>query len=102
MHGRVGVHVTSYHCNQQYSITALTNASGTILERYAYPAYHLRASRFLRGDRIAPASAMHRGVPSYAMQFAGTAFDWRLAPEIPSGLRAVNGICSNIAHHNPA
>lgn len=28
-----------YHRNQQYSITALTNASGTIVERYAYTAY---------------------------------------------------------------
>jgi RHS repeat-associated protein len=28
-----------YHRNQQYSITALTNGSGTIIERYAYTAY---------------------------------------------------------------
>jgi RHS repeat-associated protein len=28
-----------YHRNQQYSITALTDASGTIVERYAYTAY---------------------------------------------------------------
>ncbi len=28
-----------YHRNQQYSITALTNGSGTITERYAYSAY---------------------------------------------------------------
>ena len=28
-----------YHRNQQYSVTALTNASGAITERYAYAAY---------------------------------------------------------------
>ena len=28
-----------YHRNQQYSITALTNGGGTIVERYAYTAY---------------------------------------------------------------
>ncbi len=28
-----------YHRGQQYSITALTNASGTVVERYAYDAY---------------------------------------------------------------
>ncbi|MBX3444907.1 MAG: RHS repeat-associated core domain-containing protein [Planctomyces sp.] len=28
-----------YHRNQQYSITALTNNSGTVVERYAYTAY---------------------------------------------------------------
>jgi RHS repeat-associated protein len=28
-----------YHRNQQYSITALSDASGTIIERYAYTAY---------------------------------------------------------------
>ncbi|WP_218933574.1 RHS repeat-associated core domain-containing protein [Rubripirellula lacrimiformis] len=28
-----------YHRNQQYSIIALTNASGTVMERYAYSAY---------------------------------------------------------------
>lgn len=28
-----------YHRNQQYSVTALTNGSGTITERYAYTAY---------------------------------------------------------------
>jgi RHS repeat-associated protein len=31
--------VSHYHRNQQYSITALTNGSGTITERYAYTAY---------------------------------------------------------------
>ncbi len=28
-----------YHRNQQYSVTALTDASGSVLERYAYTAY---------------------------------------------------------------
>jgi len=28
-----------YHTNRQYSVTALTNASGTVVERYAYAAY---------------------------------------------------------------
>ncbi len=28
-----------YHRNQQYSVTALTDASGSVLERYAYSAY---------------------------------------------------------------
>jgi YD repeat-containing protein len=28
-----------YHRNQQYSVTALTNSSGTVVERYAYTAY---------------------------------------------------------------
>ena len=31
--------VRYYHRNQQYSVTALTNASGTITERYSYTAY---------------------------------------------------------------
>lgn len=35
----VGTESLYYHRNQQYSITALTNASGTIVERYAYSAY---------------------------------------------------------------
>jgi len=30
---------TRFHRNQQYSITALTDASGSIVERYAYIAY---------------------------------------------------------------
>ncbi|GAB5407028.1 MAG: hypothetical protein Aurels2KO_52590 [Aureliella sp.] len=34
-----GAQSVYYHRNQQYSVTALTNASGTILERYAYTAY---------------------------------------------------------------
>ena len=28
-----------YHCNQQYSVTALTDSSGNVSERYAYTAY---------------------------------------------------------------
>ena len=28
-----------YHCGQQYSITALTDSSGNVTERYAYTAY---------------------------------------------------------------
>jgi RHS repeat-associated protein len=28
-----------YHCNQQYSITAITSSSGAVQERYAYSAY---------------------------------------------------------------
>jgi RHS repeat-associated protein len=28
-----------YHCNQQYSITAITSSTGSVLERYAYTAY---------------------------------------------------------------
>ncbi|GAB5406686.1 MAG: hypothetical protein Aurels2KO_49170 [Aureliella sp.] len=34
-----GAQSVYYHRNQQYSVTALTNASGAILERYAYTAY---------------------------------------------------------------
>jgi RHS repeat-associated protein len=28
-----------YHCNQQYSVTAITDSSGAVQERYAYSAY---------------------------------------------------------------
>lgn len=34
-----GAQSVYYHRNQQYSVTALTNASGGIVERYAYTAY---------------------------------------------------------------
>ena len=35
----IGDDAIYYHRNQQYSIVALTNAAGTLVERYTYSAY---------------------------------------------------------------
>jgi RHS repeat-associated protein len=46
-----------YHRNQQYSIVAITDDTGTILERYAYSAYGVPTITTASGTVILPSSA---------------------------------------------
>lgn len=57
-----------YHRNQQYSVTALTNGSGTILERYAYSAYGV--------PTITDAAGTPRSSSSYANRYTYTGREW--------------------------
>jgi RHS repeat-associated protein len=57
-----------YHRNQQYSVTALTDGSGTIVERYAYSAYGV--------PTITNASATLRTESSYNNLYMYTGREW--------------------------
>ncbi len=57
-----------YHRNQQYSVTALTDTTGTISERYAYDAYG-KVSVFDSGGTSLPASA-------YGNRYTYTGREW--------------------------
>jgi RHS repeat-associated protein len=57
-----------YHRNQQYSVTALTDGSGTIVERYAYSAYGV--------PTITNASATLRTESSYNNRYMYTGREW--------------------------
>ncbi len=58
-----------YHRNQQYSVTALTNGSGTIVERYAYSAYGVPLI-------FDAAGTTPRSVSSYNNRYMYTGREW--------------------------
>ncbi len=59
---------TYYHRNQQYSIVALTNAAGTLVERYTYSAYGTLG--------IYAANGTVRSSSTYANRYTYTGREW--------------------------
>ena len=59
---------TYYHRNQQYSIVGLTNAAGTLVERYAYSAYGTLG--------IYAANGTVRSSSTYANRYTYTGREW--------------------------
>ena len=57
-----------FHRGQQYSITALTDSSGTIVERYAYSAYGV--------PTITGATGTLRSVSNYDNRYTYTGREW--------------------------
>lgn len=57
-----------YHRNQQYSVTALTNNTGAVLERYAYTAYGV--------PTITTATGTLRSVSAHANRYLYTGREW--------------------------
>jgi RHS repeat-associated protein len=57
-----------YHCNQQYSITAITGSTGSVLERYAYTAYGV--------PTIANASGTVLTASAYNNRYTYTGREW--------------------------
>jgi RHS repeat-associated protein len=57
-----------YHCNQQYSITAITSSTGAVQERYAYTAYGV--------PTIANASGTVLTASAYNNRYTYTGREW--------------------------